>query len=503
MAKNLTLRETIAQMIVVRASGYSLDHQRQYPQWELTNAELEELVGDYGVGGIILVGGTAKEIEQRTRHFQDLAKIPLFVCADVEEGVGQRFAGATRFPPPMALFEIWQKEPDRARTLAKQMGAVTAQEALSIGINWLLAPVADVNSNPLNPVINVRSFGTDPQGVKELAGAFVAGAQSYPILTTAKHFPGHGDTQIDSHLATPVIKHDRDHFYQIEFPPFQSLIAGGVDSIMTAHLRASSWDRDNIATCSPAMLTGLLRQEMNFQGLIVTDALVMGGVGSLDPVELAVRAIQAGVDIILMPKDAIATIQGIVKAVENGTIAEDTIHQSWQRIQTAKAKFRPYLPNFDTIGNAQHQHLSQQIARHSLSYHLPNGQPVDIRDCVNLFCGDRVHQSDTHAHHQPATALPLTLDVRLIPYLDGDSLPPVFLQIASRGSAFRGSANWHQEIAQFVAQLVRRNKLRLVILYGSPYNLPHLQELLPPSIPWGFAYSELAQDAIMEKLVAR
>ena len=308
-------------MLIVRTSGFSLDHQRQYPQWELSNQLLQDLVINYQIGGIILVGGSVLEIEQRTQYFQSLAEIPLFICADVEEGVGQRFTGATRFPPPMALAEIWQKDRQLALDLAEQMGRITAIEALAIGINWLLVPVADVNSNPLNPVINVRAFGTTPLMVSELTCAFVKGASAYPVLTTAKHFPGHGDTAIDSHLHTPIVQSDRQHFENIELPPFQHLINQGVDSIMTAHLLAKAWDTENIATFSPQIIQGLLRAKMGFEGLIISDALVMGGVGNLTVDEIAIKAIQAGVDILLMPPDAIATIQAISSAVNNGIIS--------------------------------------------------------------------------------------------------------------------------------------------------------------------------------------
>src|SRR3712207_298866 len=155
------------------------------------------------------------------------------------------------------------------------MGSVTAKEALAIGINWVLAPVVDVNNNPKNPVINVRAFGETPEIVSELASAFIRGAQHYPVLTTAKHFPGHGDTAIDSHLDLPVLPHTPPRLATIELPPFKAAIAAGVDAIMSAHLLIPAWDEQYPATLSRKVLTELLRDFLGFEGLIVTDALVM------------------------------------------------------------------------------------------------------------------------------------------------------------------------------------------------------------------------------------
>ena len=500
---SLSLKQKIAQMVIVRASGFSLDHQRLYPQWELDNQLLEDLITNYGIGGIILVGGSVAEVKQRTNHWQSLTKIPLFICADVEEGVGQRFAGAVRFPPPMALAEIWQKDRQLALNLAEQMGRITACESLAIGINWLLAPVADVNSNPHNPVINVRSFGTTPLQVSELTCAFHKGAHTYPILTTAKHFPGHGNTAIDSHLLTPIIHSDRQHFFDIELPPFQALISQGIDSIMTAHLIAEAWDQENIATFSCKIVQGLLRDELGFNGLIITDALVMGGVGKLSSAEMAIKAIQAGVDMLLMPPDAIATVQAIYSAVTEGIISEARIEQSFTRIMQAKHKLNDSytISEFQILGNAQHNLCSTTIAYHSLRYYLPHNQPINTTDTLHLFCSDRPHQSDSMIQQLLYPLPPIPVDERILNYLDLADMPPVLLEISSRGNPFRGTAGWQAELEDFITRLVALGKLRLIILYGSPYNLERLLSLLNPAIAWGFAYSELARKAILEKLL--
>jgi beta-glucosidase len=216
---DLSLEEQVAQMVVIRASGYLFDHQIQYPAWEPSARQLQYYLQELNVGGVILLGGSAGELALRSQQLQNWANIPLLIAADIEEGVGQRFAGATWFPPPMAIGAVSLKNFDKAQLYAEQMGAITAQEALAIGINWVLAPVVDVNNNPLNPVINVRAFGETPETVGKLASAFIRGAQRYPVLTTAKHFPGHGDTAVDSHMELPVLPHTPPRLAQIELPP--------------------------------------------------------------------------------------------------------------------------------------------------------------------------------------------------------------------------------------------------------------------------------------------
>ena len=337
--ETLSLRQQVAQMIVVRSSGYLFDHQIQYPVWEPTATVLQHWIEGLGVGGVILLGGSAGELALRTQQLQDWATIPLLVAADVEEGVGQRFSGATWFPPPMALAAIAQHSPDRAEHYAEQLGDTTAQEARAIGLNWVLAPIVDVNNNPDNPVINVRSFGETPDLVSQLTTAFLRGAQRHPVLTAAKHFPGHGDTAVDSHLELPVLPHALDRLAHIEIPPFKAAIAAGVDTVMSAHLKIPALDPEFPATLSPRILTQELRQALGFDGLIVTDALVMGAIANrYGANEAAVLAVEAGADILLMPLDPEGAIQAICEAVETGRITADRIQSSVERLWRAKSK---------------------------------------------------------------------------------------------------------------------------------------------------------------------
>ncbi|MFZ0409734.1 MAG: glycoside hydrolase family 3 N-terminal domain-containing protein [Cyanobium sp.] len=338
MTEATELRRRVAQLLVVRASGHLSDGQRRYPRWELTNAELRRLLAE-GVGGVILLGASAAELGQRTRQLASWSDQPLLLCADVEEGVGQRFEGASWLVPPLALGRIHAGDPASALALAERYGRCSGREARALGLNLVLGPVCDVNNNPDNPVINVRAWGEDPASAGALAAAFLSGAQAEGVLCCAKHFPGHGDTSSDSHLELPLLSHSRERLERIELPPFRQAIAAGVASVMTAHLLLPSLDGERPATLSSAVLTGLLRQELGFNGLVVTDALVMEAIsGRYGAGEAAVLALEAGADLVLMPADADAAIEAIVAAISTGRLSDERIETSLQRRRQALAR---------------------------------------------------------------------------------------------------------------------------------------------------------------------
>jgi beta-glucosidase len=508
---SLSLIEQVSQMVVVRTCGMLYDHQIQYPQWELPQAKLQTLISEYGVGGIILMGGSAAEVALKTQQMQSWAKVPLLIAADIEEGVGQRFSGATWFPPPMALRSLSMK-------YAEAMGKITAEEALAIGLNWLLAPIVDVNNNPENPVINVRAFGVTAGEVMDATRGFIAGAKQYPVLTTAKHFPGHGDTSVDSHLQTPMIPHDRQRFEKVEFPPFINAIAAGVDAIMSAHILVPAFDQQNIATLSHHILTDILRKQMGFEGLITTDALIMSGVANLGSSEnIAVQAVKAGADILLMPVDPIATIDVVCKAVENQEIDRDRIRASVQRIWKAKQKVCGIAPNLKLLGNSKNLGVANAIATNSINVYssLPELQSGNVQErlkanYLNLIIVDDPLTCEEFLNaRSPAVLLPknkgyqrIVADGLTLANLKVEHFPHVFIQIFSRGNPFRGNTNLHEKIQILVTELVLENKLQAITLYGSPYALDRLFPLLPPQMPWGFAYSQQpeAQTAVLQKL---
>ncbi len=275
-----------------------------------------------------------------TNQLQKDSEFPLLFAADFERGLGMRLNEVTGFPHAMAFGAAGNLE------FARQSGRITAMEARAIGVQWNWFPDVDVNSNPYNPVINTRSFGEDPTQVGQLAAAYIQGAHEYGMMTTAKHFPGHGDTDVDSHLAVPVVTVDRARLDAVELPPFEAAIKAGVDAVMVAHIEVPALDPDpkHVASISKPIITGLLKQQMGFNGLIVTDALVMDGLMKMFPeggraasARAAVEAVKAGNDILLLPSDLDAAYNGVLKAVRSGEISQSRIDQSVLKILRAKA----------------------------------------------------------------------------------------------------------------------------------------------------------------------
>ena len=498
----LSLKEQIGQLIVVRASGYLFDHQIRYPAWEASNSQLQQWLRELNLGGVILLGGSSIELQARTQQLQSWAKTPLLIAADIEEGVGQRFPGATWFPPPMALGDIYSKNPDLAMEYACKMGAVTAVEAQAIGINWLLAPVVDVNNNPDNPVINVRAFGDNPQTASDLAAAFIQGAKSAAILTTAKHFPGHGDTATDSHLHLPSLPHSEARLASIELPPFEKAIATGVDSVMTAHLLIPAWDRDFPATLS-AKILNQLRQQLGFDGLVVTDALIMGGITKFaPPEEVAVMAIEAGSDVLLMPDNPEIAISAIYNAVRSGRIKETRIYQSLNRIGQAKAKV---LLTQSSVTQPSVAQLSTVEAQATVAGILQNSMrtggklPLQLKstpESRNLIVVDDILNSSFLDIHVPAIFIPQQFDYQR-QIVDCNTLDcvladsrPTLLQIFIRGNPFRGMAGLTNQAQAIYQQLLQRNQLEGLIIYGSPYVLDWFSAVLPQDFPWVFTYGQ-------------
>ncbi len=507
---NPSLKQQIGQMIVVRTTGHLFDHQIRYPQWEADNSTLQSWLGTLNLGGVILLGGSAAEIAYRTRQLQSWSSNPLLFCADIEEGTGQRFAGATFFPPPMSLGEIARKSLTKAEEYAYKMGAITAKEALSMGINWILGPIADVNNNPFNPVINIRAFSEDSNIVSHLVRAFIAGAHSYPVLTTAKHFPGHGDTSTDSHLDLPEITHDGERLETIELPPFQEAIKAGVDAVMTAHLKIPAWDSENPATLSPSILTGQLREKMGFGGLIVTDALIMGGVSNYaSPAEIAVKAVLAGADILLMPHDPIVAIESIYESVQRGLITTERIESSYARISRAKEKLcfdsNPCLS--EEVGGEQASATVRDIIRESLRVGGELSLPT-VEKGRNIIVVDDLLNCDFLDRTSPAVTMPSgkgyelqLVDRRTLPLLTPSSLPTL-LQVFIRGNPFRGSAGLTPELQGVYKDLLASGSIKGAIVYGSPYIAEWFRTQLSPGLPWVFSYAQIniAQQIALESL---
>ena len=373
----LDLRARVAQLVMVWMSGgYASATDEEM-------VRIEGLVADHGIGGIVISLGTPHAYVSRLNRLQTLTEVPLLVAADFEWGVGYRvgriyalpsgmdMGGATRLPPAMAFGAAGDVG------AAYEAGRITGIEARALGVHLSFAPVLDVNNNPENPVINTRSFGEDPAVVAELGAAYIRGARDAGLMTTAKHFPGHGDTATDSHEALPVIPGDRERLDAIELVPFRRAIEAGVDAVMTAHVAAPAILGAGAppATLSPYFMTELLRGDLGFDGVLITDALDMGAiVDGYGPGEAAVRALEAGADILLMPTDPPAAIDAVVAAVEDGRITAGRVEESVRRVLSMKAaaglhEGREVDPGrvTDVVGTEAHMSFADSVARRSIT----------------------------------------------------------------------------------------------------------------------------------------
>ncbi|HEY0778603.1 MAG TPA: glycoside hydrolase family 3 protein, partial [Gemmatirosa sp.] len=398
----LPLRDRVAQLVTVWVLGDYVN--RDDPAF----VQIRRWIGTEHVGGVIMSLGSPLEVAAKINAMQRLAlatpsRLPLLVSSDLEPGLG-RFEGgvfvpqlwsagtATVLPTNMAVGATGRAED------AEAVGRVVAEEARAAGVHVVFAPDADVNNNPANPVINVRSFGEDPQAVARMTAAFIRGVQGEGVAAVAKHFPGHGDTDADSHIALPVVRSDRARLDSVEFVPFRAAIAAGVAGVMTAHLALPAVQGDTgeltgvPATLSPRVMTGLLRDTLHFTGLTVTDALTMEGIGHGFSVERACPlAVAAGDDLLLMPTDVARCVDAVVAAVGRGTIAPDRIDAALRRLLTLKAQTgalaRPIVDLEslrDVVGAPAHWALARDVAARAVTLLRDSAQLVPARSARSI-----------------------------------------------------------------------------------------------------------------------
>jgi beta-N-acetylhexosaminidase len=324
--KSLTLREKIGQMINFRMSGeFANLNSEKFAEYKLN-------VKQNGIGGFTVYRGDVNAIAVLTNELQRISKIPLLFSADYERGLRMQMKTGTPFTTNMGLGATGEVQ------FAYKQGKIICEEMRAIGVNWLFAPVVDINNNPDNPVINIRSFGENPQKVGEFGAALSKGVKDANCLATLKHFPGHGDTATDSHIGLSVVPIDKQRLESIELVPFKMAIEGGVDSVMTAHVALPNITGDEIpSTLNPKVSTDILRKELKFDGIISTDAMEMGAIiRNYSAEKSVVMAVQAGADVVLLPTNTTKAIDAIEAAVKRGEITEERINESVRRLLKAK-----------------------------------------------------------------------------------------------------------------------------------------------------------------------
>ncbi|MGA9354405.1 MAG: glycoside hydrolase family 3 N-terminal domain-containing protein [Terriglobales bacterium] len=373
-------------MVWVRAQFLNVNSSEYRDLVEQINRyHLGSLAMSIPIEGPFLIRSQPYDAAILLNKLQQQSKLPLLIAADFESGLSADLDGPTVFPPAMAFGAAGKPE------YAEAFGKITGQEARAIGVHWNFFPVADVNSNPANPIINTRSFGEDPEQVADMVAAYIRGAHSSGMLATAKHFPGHGDTAMDSHLGVAKVSGNRQRLGSVELPPFQKAIAAGVDAVMVAHVSVPALEPDpnRVATTSPAVVTQLLQAQLGFHGIVVTDALDMAGITRLYASNIgraSVDAFKAGNDVLLIPPDLDASYRAMIDAVKTGEISRARLDDSVRKILEAKAALglpKSRLVDIAAIGDLvatpENVALGQRVADDAITLVRENGKVLPLR----------------------------------------------------------------------------------------------------------------------------
>ena len=525
--ESLTLEDKVSQLMMPILMGDFA------PQGTSAGRRARALVEEHRVGGIIISVGSPTEVAAKLNWLQSLSALPLLIGSDLEAGAGFRFdgvihaptniwlGGATRFPALMAVGA--SGDPG----MAYEMGRVTALEARAIGVHVPFAPVLDVNNNPENPVINVRSFGEDPQRVGALGAAFVRGVQDHGAIATAKHFPGHGDTGVDSHLALPVIRVSRERMDSVELLPFRRAVDVGLGAVMTAHITVPEMTGARTpATLAPEVLTSLLRDDMGFSGLVFTDAMDMAAVDRMfERGDAAVRALEAGADVILMPPNLGAARAGIIAAVESGRLSEARIDRSVGRILRAKESLglhRRRAVDLDrvrtVVGIEAHQAVARRVADLSVTvlkderellpligtpganvYSVTYRRPTDLR--AGRSFNTRLRQ--TYRRLRTVNVEPGTTRSEydnILARARSMDLTVVSLHVGVRTAS--GSVALPEPALRFIRALAESSTPSIVVAFGNPYLLSEFPGVQTYMTAWsGVPVAErAAADAILGRI---
>jgi len=516
----MTVEEKVGQLLFTTYHGsFTATDSEAY-------AQMMHDINDLHVGGFITIThgsplGIVKDQAYPTavlaNQLQSKSKLPLLIGADYERGTAMRQDEGTSFPTAMALAAAGN--PADAYT----MGKITALEARAVGVQWVYAPVSDVNNNPGNPIINTRSFGEDPARVSEFVSEFIRGVQENGALATAKHFPGHGDTATDSHIDLPVIKADRNRMERLELIPFRAAITAGVGSIMTGHLNVPAFEPDpnTPATLSSNILTGMLRKQLGFEGLVVTDALDMGGITvRFAPGEAAVRAFLAGADALLMPPVPDAAFQAVLAAAKSGRISQERLDGSVRRILQAKARLgldKNRLVDIaglnEKFGKTAWQDTAQEISDRGVTLLRDRQQLLPLDGTrprrallVSLYSDPEPYpgedlESQLRARFDPLVAL--RADTKFA-HADTLKLPPpdsydiAILALFVRVSDRKGDIDVPADQIPLIDQIYKSGKPVVTLGLGSPY----LIERFPQAETWlsAFGISDVAQISLARAL---
>ena len=511
--KTLSLREKIAQMMIYRMH---LKYKDVTPEkWK----EITRLLDGDGIGGIHLWSGDGSSSIAIMNEIQKRSRIPIIFDADIERGFGQRFPSGTDFPPMMAITATGNPEN------AYEVGKIVATESRAAGIHWNLSPVVDVNNNPLNPIINTRSFSEDADIVSEFSKKYTKGLQDHGMIATAKHFPGHGDTQTDSHSSLAMIPSDSTRLWSLELKPFATMAEAGVDVVMVAHVHAPDYqpEADDPATLSPFWVTDVLKGRLGFDGAIITDGMGMGGITKNYSDDYAiVKAVQAGCHIIIQNYDMVGSIDAIEKAVLDGEISEQQINSSALKMLELKYKvglnLNPYVGldlMMRNISTKRNREASNRIASEAITLVkdskglLPiNASPKDTLYIIDIYDQEYKHSRSTVASKIISERIP----VRAIQVDESDKKPilDVIVKSIPKNSqilinAFVSPKEWKDRIffpdneTYFVRELIKKSDRIILASLGTPYLLQDFPKVSTYLCAYNGSY--LMQNALANALL--
>jgi len=489
---SMTLREKIAQMVISYSDGYSIDrNSKEYKR--LTN-----LVKNQKIGGFVFFKGNSIQEAELINDLQSMSGTPLLISADFERGTKMRLDDGSLFPNNMAIGAA------RNPQLAYKMGLMIAKECRALGIHQNYAPVLDVNNNPKNPIINVRSYGEDPLLVSEMGLAFIKGIQDGNVIATGKHFPGHGDTDIDSHNDLPVINNDMERLNKVELLPFKNAVNSGVKSIMIAHLSFPAIENSpNVpASLSGKIVDGILKEQLGFPGLIVTDALNMAGITKhFSTKEVALMCVNAGIDLILMPQGEEATITAIEKAVKQGEISEERIDYSVMKILETKSRLglnENKLVDINKVGeiinSQEEQDLSQLIADESITLVKNDNNVIPIKKSgsnvllLSLNNGNDKGNSDFFIQKLNEKSGALFNKIKVVEksgdisntediLSDAEGYDFILIPVYAKVKIKTGTVGLPESQINLVKSLRANGKKVIVIAFGNPYLLQGFEEI--------------------------
>jgi beta-glucosidase-like glycosyl hydrolase len=447
-----------------------------------------------GVGGFVLFGGTQDAVRALTRELQQRSRTPLLIGADLERGAGQQFAGATGLPPLAAIASL--NDADSVRRAAR----LTAREARTLGVNWDYAPVCDLDVEPENPIVGTRSLGANPMKVAELASEWIDACQSEGVLACAKHFPGHGRTKEDSHAGLPTVSASSEVMHSADLVPFRAAIDAGVGSIMTAHVAFPGLDPSGApATLSREILQWLLRQQLRYDNLIVTDALIMEGVlAGQSEAEAAVQAVRAGCDLVLYPTDVKSVAAALEQAVKTRSLDQERVRQSVRR----RLKWAQWVspPNDYRRPSATDVGWGAQLADRVM--HVARGKPKPLRAKVDVLIVD----DDVGGPYPPPSREPFLAALRLgsapvteVQSAAGESGTSLVVALFGDIRSWKGrpgySAAARDAVAEAVATARRQARDVTVVQFSHP-RLAHQLDAADIVSAWG-------GDSVMQQAAAR